>query len=102
MSWALFLLLLVTGAVLLAALGRHRRIASERRRQASVERLEEGLWQLEVEVHEDGSWSSPAARAFRVSALPRHFFVDRDGRFIDVPPGNPQSLADAVRELLDE
>ena len=52
--------------------------------------------------HEDGGWSSPAARAFEIKAIPSHFLVDRNGRFINVPLGNPQQLARTVAEFLNE
>jgi len=52
--------------------------------------------------HEDGGWSSSAARAFGVKAIPSHFLVDRDGRFIQVPLRNPEHLARVVAELINE
>ena len=52
--------------------------------------------------HEDGGWSSPAARAFEIKAIPSQFLVDRNGRYIQVPLGNPQQLARTVAEFINE
>lgn len=52
--------------------------------------------------HEDGGWGTSAARAFGVHAIPSHFLVDRDGRYIPVPLGNAEHLARTVTELLNE
>jgi len=52
--------------------------------------------------HEDDGWKSVAARAFEVKALPSHYLVDRDGRFIQVPLGDPEALAHTVAALINE
>ncbi len=52
--------------------------------------------------HEDGGWSSTAARAFEVRAIPSHFLVDRNGRYIQVPLGGPEHLARTVAELINK
>ena len=52
--------------------------------------------------HEDGGWSSTAARAFEVRAIPSHFLVDRNGRYIQVPLGSPEHLARTAAELINK
>ncbi len=52
--------------------------------------------------HETEGWDGAAARAFEVKALPSHYLVDRDGRFVRIPLGNPELLARAVAALVNE
>ena len=52
--------------------------------------------------HEADGWNSAAARAFEVTGLPSHYVVDRDGRFVQIPVGNPELLARTVAAMVNE